>query len=133
MYSSADFLPKRFFNLAKFLLLPEVNDTYEHQPNKGEKLANVMLHPIENFPQYLTNPKVVTLGLSALALLVDSYLFYPQKTQEFVERVFNFLKEHQETLRLTAYLFSVNNILGYTLRAESRLFDQVLMEKVYSN
>lgn len=129
-YQASSYLPTRFFNLARILSYSCNGYTYEE--NQGEKIATAMLWPIEKMPSYLKDPKVVTLAVSSLALLVDSFLFYPEQTTNRLNQLKEILIENSESIRFVSYLLSVETILGYTLRAESRLANAELMDQVYS-
>jgi len=93
--------------------------------NEGEKFADAMLYSSEVLPYKITNfmkdPRVVTLQVTSLAILAVSLAFYPAKTPEVLKSAWNLIpKPPMWAVKFSAYLATVETILGYTVRAESR-------------
>ena len=132
-YSSEDYLPKRFLNLVRIGTYPD--NGYNYEKNTGESIADVMLFHIEKLPQkigsLITDPRIVTLAISALAILAVSLAFYPGLTVLYIKTAIAAIPFPPAwAIKFAAYLLSVETILGYTLRAESRFYNKSLTSQI---
>lgn len=85
-YSSERNIAVRFFNHACLGLQKNIQ---VHTQNPMERIGNAGLWPLENIPRIALNgikdPRVVTVALTSLAMLADSYGFYPEETTVWVK------------------------------------------------
>ncbi len=132
-YRSEDAIGKRFFNLAAIAACKE--NGYNYKKNQGEEFAEAMLYPREVLPykitKFLKDPRVVTLQVASLAMLAVSWVYYPTKTPEILREAWNLVpKPPMWAVKFSSYLLSVETILGYTVRAESRFCNTDLTDQL---
>jgi len=132
-YDVNDNIVQRFYNLA--MIATAHDNGYQYEKNKGEKIADDMLWHIEKLPykikDFVTDPKVATIALATFAILAVSLTFYPFLTAFYLkEVVLMVFFPPAWAVRLALYLLSVETIVGYTIRAESRFFNQNLLQVI---
>lgn len=123
----------RFINHARLGLNREVQ---EHHSNLIEKMGNLGLWPLENLPRItrdvITDPRVVTLMMTASAMLADSYCFYPEDTSAFVKAAWALLPTIPFwAVKFAGYVSSIEVIGSYGMRAEGRFTNRELMDRFY--
>lgn len=112
--------------------------------NLIEKVGNCLVsaswvpyNGIKSLVRKLEDPRVVTIGLTAIALLANSYLFYPTATHVVVTTGFTAamtLVQNLDVLgkiRPVAYALTCIGIAGYGTRAEGRFTNSELMQNFY--
>lgn len=109
----------------------------EHQKNFLEKIGDVGLWMLEKFPgkvwKVMKDPRVVTIALTALALLAASFAFYPVTTFLIIKAALALLPVIPFwTIHLSAYIATVGLIISTACRAEGRFMNSELMKEFYS-
>ena len=107
-----------------------------HQENIPELIGDIILFTVEELPNILwraiSEARVVTVALTALSLLANSFLFYPLKSFLKLKAFVHWLPLPPVwALRLASYLFTCALILGYGLRAFGRFSNHELMNDFY--
>jgi hypothetical protein len=108
----------------------------EHRINLCERLGNTILWTAESLPRMVWNtlklPQVATVALTSLALLTNSFFFYPIISWLKVKSFIHVLPLPPFwAVRLTSYIFTSALIVGYGLRAFGRFTNTELMQKFY--
>lgn len=121
---------------ANHFVLGVKKDIGSHEKNWVEKLGDIGLWMVEELPgkvwRVMKDPKVVTIALTAFAILGASFAFYPSATYLAIKSAILMLPEIPLwTVRLTAYLSVVGLIISTALRAEGRFLNRDLMDKFY--
>lgn len=106
-----------------------------HTKNRVEKTGDAILWTVEYLPgivyDKLTEPKVVTVGLTTLALYSNSLAFYFSKTCGLTTQFIKWLPlPPLWTVRFGGYLFTSALIIGAALRAYGRFGNEELMASV---
>ncbi len=132
-YNKEEWLGSRFVNHFMLGIQKEIG---HHQKNLLEKAGDVGLFFIENIPrkiwQGIKDPRVITIALTAFALLATSFIFYPLLTIAAIKLSFAFLPLIPLwTLKLSVYLTFVSVILSTAMRAEGRFLNADLMNQFY--
>ncbi len=104
----------------------------QYEENWVEWTGNKMLWTVEHLPRHiwnaLTEPRIVTVAFASIALVADSFLFYPTQTWQHLKTAIRWLPlPSLSTLRLGCYLFTVFLIIGAALRALGRFSNTELM------
>lgn len=107
-----------------------------HRANVTEKIGDAILWTVEDFPgiawKAIKEARVVTVALTALALLANSFLFYPFKTLANLKAFYQWLPlPPLWAVRFSTYIFTCALILGYGLRAFGRFSNHELMNEFY--
>lgn len=128
-------LGARFVN---HFLLGVKEDIGPHNKNILEKVGDAGLWMIEKFPgkvwEKMKDPKVVTIALTALALVATSFAFYPAATFLAFKGALALLPTIPFwAIRFSAYIFTVGVIISTALRAEGRFSNSALMNEFYKN
>lgn len=113
-------------------------NTLPHQANLIEKTGDALLWSMEELPKHLwkiiADPRVATVGTTALGLLGNSFLFYPTGTWDMLKTAFQHLPlPSLSACRFGSYLYTSSLILGYGLRAFGRFSNAELMHQFYNN
>ncbi len=122
-------LPTRFFSYAKLGLYKFIQD---HEKNQVEKLADVGLYAVEEFPKkiikMLRDPRIVTIALTAFAMIATSFTFYPKHTTIHVKAAIALFPEIPYwAAKFTVYVATMTTIFLYSLRAQGRFWNEALM------
>jgi hypothetical protein len=106
-----------------------------HEISAPELIGDMILWTIEDLPKkiwdYLTEARVVTVALTALSLLANSFLFYPIRTWSSVKAFCHLFPIPFWAARFTSYFYTCMLILGYGLRAYGRFSNPDLMNQFY--
>lgn len=101
-----------------------------------EKIGDAGLWTVEELPKKiwrgLKDPRVVTVALTALALVAASFLFYPSISWMVAKTAIALIPFPPFwAIRLSAYLLTVSLILSSACRAQSRFWNRPLMDQFY--
>ncbi|MBA3721062.1 MAG: hypothetical protein H0W88_01505 [Parachlamydiaceae bacterium] len=115
----------------------EIGGHTNQNKNFIEKTGDFGLWIVEKFPgkvwTVMKDPKVVTLVVTALALVGDSFLFYPSMTMSTVKAALVLLPQIPLwAVRFSSYIFSLQLIISTALRAEGRFMNKELMNRFYN-
>jgi hypothetical protein len=135
-YSSDSNLFVRFYSHFELGVRPHVHGHSQSSKNVLEKAGDAGLWFVEELPykvmKIAKDPRVVTIALTALALIVDSFLFYPSTTATTLRAVVDLLPRIPAwAVRFSAYILSVETIIAYAARAEGRFMNEHLMKRFY--
>lgn len=132
----------RFIDHTAFATAKNLGD--ERAPsNFIEKAGNGILKATGLLPKAVKavgksfkDPRVVTIALTALALLVASFAFYPTTTYLATKAACIFAAELIKVIpfwavKLSAYILTCSTIVGFGLRAEGRFTNANLMKQFY--
>lgn len=132
-YSTEHSIAVRFYNHACLGLQKNIQ-----APNRNlmERIGDAGLWPLENIPRMALDvfkePRVVTVALTSLAMLADSYGFYPVETTVWVKAAWALLPSVPFwAVKFSSYICTVEIISSYGLRAEGRFTDKKLMDQFY--
>jgi len=136
-YARDDFLPVRFLNHAVLSLKTDLGARDDCPKNLAEKIGDIGLWIIEEFPlkiwAVVQDPKVVTVALTALALVAVSFAFYPAISLAFCKAAVAALPlPPLWAVKFGAYLATCAVIIAAALRAEGRFWNDALMAKFYN-
>jgi hypothetical protein len=135
-YQAHTSLAQRFQYHVALGLKKNIGDRTDCPKNILEKIGNAGLIFIENTPRIVSkmihDPKVITIALTALALVAASFLFYPTTTFLTLKTAL-ILIPPLWTIRLAGYIITVELILAGACRAEGRFLNNTLMKKFYGN
>lgn len=134
-YHSEDGLWGHFISHAQLGLSHHIQP---HQVNLFERLGDMILWSAEDLPQIilrqLKDVRVVTVALTAFALLANSFLFYPVKTWLKMKNFYHWLPLPPFwAVRFAGYIYTCALIMGYGLRAFGRFSNHELMKEFYSD
>ncbi len=132
-YSAENNIAVRFYNHACLGLQKNIQD---HSRNFMEKIGDAGLWPLENIPTMaldaVRDPRVVTIGLTSLAMLGDSFAFYPDETTCWLKAAWALVPIIPFwAMKFSAYISTVEIISSYGLRAEGRFANNKLMDQFY--
>jgi hypothetical protein len=107
-----------------------------HRMTIPERIGNIILWTVEDMPGLLwdkiKDARVVTVAMTALALLANSFLFYPTKTWLNLKAFIRWIpKPPLWAIRFASYIFTCALIIGYGLRAYGRFSNHELMNEFY--
>lgn len=149
-----------FVNYAKLAFVPDAAaySGYNYEKNKKEKAGDFLLLPTTTLPRQAyemttkgikwtwkqaNDPQVITLSITAAALIANSFLFYPKESEAYATAAYNYSKEAVEEavriitpylekipLRFTAYILTQTQIAGLCLRTLGRFSNKTLVNKV---
>lgn len=125
----------RFIDHAALGLHKEIQ---AHQTNLPERIGNSILWTVEELPEIvwkkIKEPRIITVFVTTLALLTNSFLFYPIKTWKTLKVVNQWLPLPPFwALRAGTYLYTSALIVGYGMRAFGRFSNPELMNQFYNN
>lgn len=132
-YNSQNYLAVRVWD---HLRLGFSKNIQEHKENILEKAGNAGLWPLENLPRITwdvaKDPRVITVAATALAIVADSYLFYPEETSATVLAACALIPTIPFwAAKFAIYVQSVGVIASYGARAEGRYINKALMNEFY--
>lgn len=135
-YQANAFLGRRFAGHVVLGLKKNIGDRELYPRNFLEKIGDAGLWVVEDLPgklwRGLKDPRVVTLGLTALALLGTSIAFYPVTTLALVKTAVALIPlPPLWAVKFSAYIFTVGLIISGAARAQGRFFNTALMEAFY--
>ncbi len=135
-YQANAFLGRRFAEHVVLGLKKNIGDRELYPKNLLEKIGDAGLWVVEDLPgklwRGLKDPRVVTLGLTALALLGASFAFYPITTLALVKTAVALIPlPPLWAVKFSAYIFTVGLIISGAARAQGRFFNTALMEAFY--
>jgi hypothetical protein len=135
-YQAHTSLRQRFQYHVALGLKKNIGDRTDCHKNIFEKIGDLGLIFIENTPRIVSklvhDPKIVTIALTALALIAASFLFYPVTTFLTLKTAV-ILIPPLWTVRLAGYIVTIELILASACRAEGRFSNTSLMKKFYGN
>lgn len=107
------------------------------EKNLLEKIGDAGLWIVEDFPRKVwrccKDPRVVTIAITALALIAASFLFYPSLSWIVAKAAIKLIPiPSLGILKFIAYLFTNMLIVAGACRAEGRFVNSALMNKFYS-
>lgn len=128
-------LAVRFAN--HFRMLTQ-DDPGAHDENALEKIGDLLAYPSVHLPGLIRrackDPRVLTVALGALAMLADSYLFYPKETHECIKQAITYLNFITlERARFAGWVGSLYQIAAVTTRALGRAFNSEYMDQFYQS
>lgn len=107
--------------------------------NKIEMVGDTMLWHVVELPEkivrWMKDPKVVTVALTALAMLAVQFAFYPVSTYFATKAVVLFVVNHfpLSTAKVVAYTLSMLAVLGMGVRTYGRFDNKSLMDHFYAS
>lgn len=109
----------------------------DHDKNILEKMGDAGLWMVEKFPRkiwtIMKDPKVVTIALTAFALLATSFVFYPITTYLLIKAGLALLPTVPYwAVHLSVYIATISVILSTACRAEGRFLNSKLMNEFYN-
>lgn len=132
----------RFLDHASFAMAKNLGPDRK-DPNIIEKMGNGILKVTGMIPKSIKyigksfkDPRVVTVALTALALLSASFGFYPTTTWLATKAAYTFVAKLIAQIpfwavKLSAYIATCSMIVGHGLRAEGRFTNSDLMKQFY--
>lgn len=135
-YCRDSLLPQRFLSHLVFGLRHTIPNRKDIPKNSLEEIGDVGLWMIEELPRKVwhaaTDPRVVTVALTALALIATSLLFYPMHSLYVFQIVWTVgLVPPFWAVKFAAYIYTVELILASACRAEGRFANSTLMKAFY--
>jgi len=138
-YSNNDNIVFRFISHYKLGTQSDLSEYYKGdvQPNLIERIGDVGLWMLENIPrkvwQMATEPRVVTIALTAMTLFSITLAFYPVTTYLATYDVVVFVVTNTPfwAVKLAVYIALVETTIAKALRAYGRFSNQALMDKFY--
>jgi hypothetical protein len=132
-YHYEDGLWGRFVSHAQLGLSKEIQP---HRHTIPEILGDAILWTWEDLPnivwEKVKDARIVTIVMTALSLLANSFLFYPVRTWLKVKAFYHWLPlPPLWAVRFASYIYSCALITGYGLRAFGRFSNQRLMHEFY--
>lgn len=125
----------RFQNNLRFALRKESSEARADIPfNQAEKIGNVLSWFAYEFKTLLVklicDPRFITICFTALAMLLNSLLFYPTNTWLELLRIYTLIAENinWEYVRFALWAVTEVTILGMGMRAFGRFSNQKLLE-----
>lgn len=137
-YSGQSLLPVRFWNHAVLGLTRNVPKHEWMDKKYIERGGDALLWSVERLPKIIwekmQDPRVVTVALTAFALLTNSYLFYPAHTITYSLQVIAHLHLPELWMvKFAAYIHICSLIIGAASRAYGRFANESLMYRFYQN
>lgn len=137
-YKAGASLKQRFRYHAVFGIRKEIGDRTDCPKNTVEKIGDIGFWIVENIVRIVSelvhDPKFVTIVVTVLALIVDSFLFYPERTITVVDSLFSLIPFPPFwAIRFICYITTVELILAGAFRAQGRFLNTSLMKKFYKN
>lgn len=123
-----------FGTFRSYLQLGLRKNIQPHDKNRIEKIGDTVLWLIEGFPRVvrnkLTEPKVLTVGITLFSLYINTLIFYFSKTMSLTLRFFRWFPVPPFwAVRFGAYSFTSLLIIGFALRAYGRFSNEPLMRQ----
>ena len=140
MAQTTSSLPVRFWNHAVFGLRDEVAEELKHEENTknwcekfGDRSVYITKNAIPNaISGCLKDPRVVTVALTALALITISLAFYPITTALYLQAAWAAMPLPSfGAVKFAVYLWSCAAVVSLAARAQGRFCNAELMERFY--
>ncbi len=133
IFQPQDTLWDRFLNHAQLGLSPVC---LPHRKNYIEGLGDLLLWPMEKLPELICEkmkePRVITVALTALSWIANTFLFYPFDTWLKAKEFIHWLPlPTLPELRFPGYVATCVMIVGFGLRAFGRFSNANLMREFY--
>jgi hypothetical protein len=117
-------------------LKKNLGDREQCKKNILEKIGDVGLYSIEELPKKIwagmKDPRIVTLALTALALIAASFVFYPVTSLLLAKAAIALIPfPPLWALKFAAYILTVTTIVSASCRAQGRFWNSQLMEQFY--
>jgi hypothetical protein len=129
-----------FINHARLAFNRNVEEDRSKIPeNFGEKLGNAMTWHVRGLPKKVwkmaNDPKVITVALTALAMLSVQMAFYPAATALAAKTAVAYVAAHVpfETAKFGAYCLSMLFVVGMGTRTLGRFTNVKLMTSFYKH
>lgn len=109
------------------------------QKNQIEVVGDKMLWHVVELPEkivrWMKDPKVITVALTALAMLAVQFAFYPVSTYFATKTVVVFVVNHfpLSTAKVVAYALTMLGVLGMGVRTYGRFENKSLMDHFYAS
>ena len=114
-------------------LIPGENKSYTKNwlEHAGDALCWHAMYLPRHIVKAFANPKVVTVALTALALLAVQFAFYPIATTLAIKSICIFIARHLSlwAVKLASYILVQSAILGLGTRALGRFCNSDLMNR----
>jgi hypothetical protein len=130
---------KGFINHVYMALTPRPEQMASaYTQGRLEKIGDGLAWHVTKLPQHirsaLNNPKVITVALTALALLTVQFAFYPTATYLAAQAVFTFAAQYitASGVKIAIYAAIQTAITGIGVRALGRFSNDELMDKWYN-
>lgn len=135
-YNENGNLFQRFGYHAVLGLKKNVGNRENCPKNILEKIGDLGLWSLEVLPgkiwSGLKDPRVVTLALTAIALIAVSFAFYPATSLLYAKIAIAAIPcPPLWAVRFAAYILTVNTILAAACRAQGRFWNSALMQRFY--
>jgi hypothetical protein len=126
------------FRIRDHVYLGLSKNIQSHDKNFIEKIGDAGLWPFENLPMITWNavsdPRVITIAVTSLAMLTDSFGFYPDETSLYVKAAWALLPTIPFwAKKFGTYVLSIEAIASFGVRAEGRFMNKGLMRQFYAN
>lgn len=136
MYDVNSDLFQKFGSHAVLGLKKDIGDRANSPKNVLETIGDVGLWVVEELPRKIsvlfTDPRVVTVALTAFALIATSFVFYPVTTWTFAGEAIALLPHAPLwAVRFAGYILTVSVILAASCRAQGRFWNAELMNRFY--
>ena len=142
-YNPSSTFMVRIWNHASFGLNKDIGNREKYPANIAEKAGNAILWTVGIIPRSIKfvaksfqDPRITTIALTALALLIVSFLFYPAitflKTKVVYVAAMSLIKQVPFwAVKFSAYVATCASIIGAGLRAGGRFNNAPLMKEFY--
>jgi hypothetical protein len=134
-YREDAFIVTRFCYHVKLGLWDNIGDRTTCPKNALEKVGDCGIWFVKELPKkiwvMMKDPRVVTVALTALALVTTSLFFYPGLTCSLVVHVFKLIPNPCTYLWFASYIYVVGAIVSGACRAEGRFWNTKLMNEFY--
>jgi hypothetical protein len=107
--------------------------------NIGEKLGDAMIWHVKSMPKHVcrcaSDPRVITVAFTALAMLSVQFAFYPVATTLAVRAVATAALKllPAETVKFAGYVLTELGVVGYGVRALGRFTNALLLADFYKD
>ncbi len=135
-YQESSNLFQRFGYHVVLGLKKNIGNREQCKKNALEKIGDVGLALVEVVPgkiwSAMKDPRVVTVALTALALIAASFVFYPVTSFLLAKATIAVIPFPPFwAIRLSAYILTVTLIVSSACRAQGRFWNSQLMNKFY--
>jgi hypothetical protein len=123
-----------FINHARmaFTSDPELLSGKDYKQNRLERVGRLLIC-VTQLPKKawhaLHNPKVITVAFTALAMISVQFAFYPTASYLATKAICMFIVQHipAYAVKISVYVFTQINVLGFGIRAFGRFSNDELM------
>jgi hypothetical protein len=135
-YNANSTIFQRFGSHAVLGLSQDIGDRTDAPKNVLERIGDAGLWIVEGLPKKIkvlcTDPRVVTVALTAFALVATSFAFYPIATWTLACDAIALLPQVPLwAVRFGSYILTVSVILSASCRAQGRFWNGELMNRFY--